>query len=78
MWRQTTMLWIFVAIAVVGSLTIKYIASRQVGRALGTTALHESVLGWRKAEFLGLPAPYLFYAWFWTFGGIGMLLTLGK
>lgn len=72
------MLWIFVAIAGVGSLTIKFLASRQVARKLGTTALQESLFGWRKAEFMGLPAPYLFYAWFLAFGGIGIFVTIGK
>jgi hypothetical protein len=72
------MLWILVAIAGVGSLAIKFIASAQVARARGTTALEESFFGWRRAKLIGLPAPLLFYSWFLALGGFGIFWALWK
>jgi hypothetical protein len=68
-------LWFYLAIAGAGSLAIRYIASAQVSRERGTSVLEEFLFGWRKAELLGLPAPYLYYACFYVVCIVGFLVT---
>jgi len=68
--------WMFLAIAVVGALGIKIVASAKVARARGTRVLEEVVFGWTTARLLGFPATILFYLWFYAFLACGIASAL--